>query len=577
MDVHRPVASSWIPTLALACIAVLGVACGSLSISPDTARQNVPQAEAWPAGKDPVATQRPAAPQRGVVDGVRVALADIPTEWSFPERGERGGKGRIEGKYSDEDIARLTAEAYALQPSSRVQHIESTETVGGGPIPQNGFDSIEVAECCASGSLNPPDPEMSAGPQHVIAVVNAAVEIYEKDGTSVFGPTPLEVFFSSLGGGCTAFAFDPNTVYDEDAGRYMVATDGNGDDYCVAVSETSDPTGNWFFYSFPVDVNGSFFDYPHAGVGRDAIYVGANMFGPTEGRVFAFDKTAMYAGNPANFTSRNIGGFTPQPINLHGANDGTWPTSGPHYILTDNSGVSVFSLFSWEDPFGADVLIQEGTLNVGAAHGVSVGFPVSNLQMGGSSITGGDGRPLDFEYRNGSGWLTNGVSCNPGNGTVSCVQWAEVDLATASLVQAGVFGSDGEYRFYPDIAADACGGAVVGYSKSSATTFAGVSAAGRDASDPLGTMAGEALAVLGERDFLAGDRWGDYTGMTIAPDGFTFWYLGEYSKDTTTNRNWGTYIASFTLPGCGGNGLFADGFESGDTSSWQAFPAFLRR
>ena len=49
-------------------------------------------------------------------------------------------------------------------------------------------------------------------------------------------------------------------------------------------------------------------------------------------------------------------------------------------------------------------------------------------------------------------------------------------------------------------------------------------------------------------------RWGDYTGMTIDPDGLTFWYLGEYSKDTgTTNGRWGTWINSFTFPSCGLN------------------------
>ena len=50
-------------------------------------------------------------------------------------------------------------------------------------------------------------------------------------------------------------------------------------------------------------------------------------------------------------------------------------------------------------------------------------------------------------------------------------------------------------------------------------------------------------------------RWGDYTGMTIDPDGQTFWYLGEYSKITgNANGRWGTYIGSFTYPDCGGGG-----------------------
>ena len=45
--------------------------------------------------------------------------------------------------------------------------------------------------------------------------------------------------------------------------------------------------------------------------------------------------------------------------------------------------------------------------------------------------------------------------------------------------------------------------------------------------------------------------------MTIAPDGTTFWYLGEYSKNTGTNSGrWGTWIGSFTYADCttGGGG-----------------------
>jgi hypothetical protein len=45
--------------------------------------------------------------------------------------------------------------------------------------------------------------------------------------------------------------------------------------------------------------------------------------------------------------------------------------------------------------------------------------------------------------------------------------------------------------------------------------------------------------------------------MTIDPAGTTFWYLGEYSKDTgTTDGRWGTYISSFSYnctPGTANN------------------------
>ena len=514
-----------------------------------------------------------AIPEKVEVSPVSVELADLAS--GDPAlRPVREGElsRRIESSLTDEEIEYLIAQAMALPPDENVQIMGSAE--GGSSLSVGtSFDSIDVLECCGTGTLNPPDPELAAGPNHLIAVVNASVEIYDKTGTSLVGPVPLETFFAPLGVGCVSFAFDPNALYDEDWGRYIVATDGDGTEYCVAVSQTGDPTGSWNLYAFPVNVGGQFFDYPHAGVGRDAIYLGANMFGGGSGRIWALDKVAMYNGQAATSVSHDLGSnATPQPLNLHGAAQGTWPTSGPHYILTSRNGFGdpdTFGLFSWSDPFGANTLTDLGDLDTFAAHGVAVGAPVNSLQMGGGSITGNDPRPQDFEYRNGSGWMTNLVSCNPGGGTVTCIQWAEIDLAGASITQAGVFASDAEYRFFSDIAANDCEDAVVGYSKSSASTFPGIAAAGRQVGDPAGTMTSEVPVKAGEVTFGEPGRWGDYTGMTVDPDGETFWYLGEYSKNIASGRNWGTWIASLSFGPCNDQ-IFTDGFESGDISAWSS-------
>jgi hypothetical protein len=51
---------------------------------------------------------------------------------------------------------------------------------------------------------------------------------------------------------------------------------------------------------------------------------------------------------------------------------------------------------------------------------------------------------------------------------------------------------------------------------------------------------------------MSPERWGDYTGMTIAPDGTTFWYVGQYARPNTPNEfaNWGSFVGSFEIPGC---------------------------
>jgi hypothetical protein len=76
--------------------------------------------------------------------------------------------------------------------------------------------------------------------------------------------------------------------------------------------------------------------------------------------------------------------------------------------------------------------------------------------------------------------------------------------------------------------------------------------------DSTGAVQTEIPVKPAETVYVAFDgapyRWGDYTEMTIAPDGSTFWYLGEYSKITGDNNGrWGTWISSFSF-GCKGGG-----------------------
>ncbi len=448
----------------------------------------------------------------------------------------------------------LIAAAMRMGPDSNILQPSGPNA----PLPAGvAFDSMDYTE--SSQGYVPPDPELSVGPDHLVAVINSNFEVYDKQGNSVLGPVNLDTFFAPAGGGCDDnFNFDGNTIFDEEAGRYLIGADGNGTHYCLGVSQTDDPTGNWNLYAFRTDIGGAFFDYPHAGVGRDAIYMGANMFPSSfsESRIWAFDKEAMYAGVPAAGITRSLGANneTPQPMNLHGWEQGTWPTDGPHYIFT---GVAFnnpreYRLHSWEDPFGADVFTTLATFNLQNVHGVTVGFPVGNVQQGGSTITANDPRPQDFEYRNGTAWSAMTVSCNPGSGTVNCIQWVQVDLANAAVVQAGVYGSNATYRYFPDTAPNNCNDVAIGYSRSSSTSYPSVWVTGRENFDPPNTLQSDIELKAGEVPYTAfADRWGDYTGMTIDPDGQTFWYLGEYSKNLpAANARWATYIGSYVYESC---------------------------
>lgn len=497
-----------------------------------------------------------------------VDLADVPAGVYDPNNQyDRWLNGEIdldqENLVSRAEIIALQEEARNLAPDDDIQVLGQ---VPGASAPTAGvaFDSIDYTECCGGGGNVPPDPELAVGPDHVIAAVNASFEIYNKTGTSLMGPTTFASFMS--GDANCVGVFDPNALYDEEHDRFILAIDAGGDFYCVAVSQTGNPLGLWNLYSFATGPTAEFFDYPHAGIGRDALYMGANIFldagGFSGGRLYAFDKTAMYANLAASAVSFNLGASrdTPQALNLHGWDQGTWPASGPHYFLAEQFNGANYYLFSWTDPFGTNTVAAMGNINLNTATGVTAGAPLDVPQAGGGGdVQGNDWRPQDFEFRNGFGWTVMTISCNPGTGVVNCVRWAQLTLTnppTLGPAGAGVFASNGEYRVFGDLAVNHCNDMAVGYSKSSTAMFPAVWYTGRLNTDPAGTVQTEAELKAGEITYTSFEgtaprRWGDYTGMTIDPDGETFWYLGEYSKDTgTTNGRWGTYIGSFSYPTC---------------------------
>jgi hypothetical protein len=457
-----------------------------------------------------------------------------------------------DGRWTPAELQAVQEEALNLEPQEGVQ---SGADAVLAPTPGISFSSLDYNE---TGGSTPPDPHLAASPNHLIAVANVAFEIYDKQGNSLFGPASFSSLFGGTSG-CTGL-FDPTTLYDEKANRYILAIDADGEAFCIGVSATSDPTGAWHLYSFATDINGAFFDYPHIGVGINALYMGANQFlGNSffEGRVWAMDKEQMYAGLPMTPQTRSVGGSgsTPQPMHLHGYAQGTWPSSGPDYFVTDPYDGDSLHLWSWSNALGGSAPSLVATLNLQTATGVTSGFPIGFPQQGGSLIQANDYRFRGMEYRNGSAWVADSISCNPGAGSVNCVRWAEIDLATRTIVQAGVLGDTGLHRTFPDLAVNQCEDMAIGYTRSSTSSYPGVWYTGRKNTDPAGTLQGEMLLKAGEDTYVGFDgspyRWGDYTGMTIDPDGKTFWYLGQYSKNITAAANWGTYVGSISYPDCG--------------------------
>src|SRR5437016_87677 len=154
------------------------------------------------------------------------------------------------------------------------------------PVTAANFDGVGNGIAGFSVNSAPPDTNGDVGLNHYVQTVNTDFAIYNKSGALLYGPVPINTLWSGFGGGCqTNNDGDPTVVYDRIANRWVISQFSVSTTpylQCVAVSQTSDPTGSWYRYSFSYT---AFNDYPKMGVWPDAYYVSFNMF--TGGTTFA--------------------------------------------------------------------------------------------------------------------------------------------------------------------------------------------------------------------------------------------------------------------------------------------------
>jgi cell division septation protein DedD len=138
------------------------------------------------------------------------------------------------------------------------------------------------------------------------------------------------------------------------------------------------------------------------------------------------------------------------------------------------------------------------------------------------------------------------------SGGVAGLRWFELRNVTSGPVtvyQQSTYQPDTTWRWMGSAAMDGQGNLAIGFSASSSSIHPQLRYAGRLATDPLNTLAqGEAHLYDGAGSQSgSGNRWGDYSALSIDPvDDATFWYTNEYYS-STTSFNWRTRIGSFKL------------------------------
>ncbi len=466
------------------------------------------------------------------------------------------------------------------------QSLQTGLPSSAAPAALNSFAGLDFANW---GAGWPPDPNGDVGPTYYVQAVNTSIGIFDKSSGARVAALTFDSLFGSVPTGTPCDSSnqgDPVALYDPIADRWIVADFAwsnykSGAMYeCMAVSKSGDPvTGGWYFYAWQVETGGKLPDYPKLGLWPDGIYMSANLFSTTGSgsfqnvQVWAFNRQEMEAGLAAHAVTfnlpRTIGGvslFSLLPSNARVAT-GLPPAGSPNYFA---SIWGVYDIRVWK--FHVD-----WTNNANSTFTGPTDVPISAFNASPSSVPESGGNNVDTlsyrlmmqnQYTNRGGteslWLTHTVG-NGGSPNVAQVRWYQLNVTggaiAASPSQQATWAPDSKNRFMPSLAVDKNGDMAIGYSVSDSSMSPAIRYAGRLVSDPVNTLGqGETSLIEGSgfqcckfSDGTTNTRWGDYSAMTIDPDGCTFWYTNEYyaNRPTTLSQdNWQTRIGSFRFGTC---------------------------
>src|SRR5438105_4161979 len=474
----------------------------------------------------------------------------------------------------------------------------SAQTLAGpvlsAPTPTGlSFDGVGVGFRGFVPSGNPPDTNGRVGAKQYVQWNNTSFAVFDKTtGAALTGPVAGNALFQELGGDCALHNDgDPVVAYDIMAGRWILAQFVVGGDpdfshQCVAVSQTEDATGPYFVYDFVTDpVN--FVDYPKIGVWPDGYYMSGHVFNGSgtaflAGRIFVFERDQMLKGLPARqlqadlkkyggkpqfgFLPSDLDSLTPPPAGeaafVIGPNPNTVNRLTSTRVAVKWGGAPSIKL--------TESLIQESwgippCVNDTDAHDHRDCVPEPAPATPGDYVDNLDFRLMyRLAYRNFGGSpvqeslvgnvTVGGAQSKPGHGAIRWYEFrnAGTSTTTPTIFQASTYDPDSAYRWMGSIAMDKDHNIALGYSKSSLSVIPSIFITGRlstDAPNTLGTEA-QVRAGVGVQTAGAGNRWGDYSAMTVDPvDQCTFYYTNEYLK-TNGAFNWSTRIASYRFPSC---------------------------
>ena len=486
-----------------------------------------------------------------------------------------------------------TANPQSLQSGSAQSGSSSTVNPAGimaiagpSPGPAASFPALED-----NGLVSPPGTMGAVGPNHVMTTLNSQIRIQDRQG-GVLSTVELNTFWATIG---FPDVFSPKVVYDPYANRWILTALADApfilgtnifntfsSSVLLAVSETDDPTGNWFRYRvFADEFGNNWGESLNIGFNKHWIVVSANMYTANFSSTFA--GVHVYAFDKANVLTNGLGNHTLLriPTSLFGLVRSynpvpavTYDPDLPEMYLMDvfeygnNSVHSRLRISTISGDVGREILRLGTALTTNVVNWAASDFlfregfaPQSGTF---ALIENNDARLQNVVYRNGSLWATHTIFLPAGNPNHSAVQWWQIvppaanvtNITNAITHQFGRIEDTNAVNFYafPSLAVNRCNDVMIGFSSFSSNQFASASYAFRFANDPTNSMRDPALLKGGEGPYqrmfgglLIQNRWGDYSATVVDPaNDLDMWTIQEYAETPSTiftndPGRWGTW------------------------------------
>jgi hypothetical protein len=444
------------------------------------------------------------------------------------------------------------------------------------PVIQNHFGPLQTTATIVNFdglsnacSCYPPDPNGDVGLNHIIQSVNSQFQIWNKTGTSMYGPANLSTLWTGTGGVGKWEGRndgDPVVMYDQFADRWLISQFAlpnypNGPFYeLIAISSTSDPLGayNRYIYTF-TDMP----DYPKFGVWSDGYYMSANVFASGTGTfkgvyACAMERDSMLAGKTARIVTFNPGtnDYSMLPSDADG---NILPPAGAGNLFMEIGSTTTTLIartlnVNWANTalstFSAATNLTVAAYDENMCNYARNCIPQSGTTVKIDAIS--DRLMHRIQYRNFGAYQSMVVNHTVDAGSDhAAVRWYEFRNTGSgwSVYQQSSYAPDATHRWMGSIAMDGDGNIAAGFSNSSSTTFPSIKYAGRYKTDALNsfTISDQTMISGGGSQTGTGYRWGDYSMMTVDPsDDATFWYINEYYS-ATSSISWKTRIASFKI------------------------------